>query len=78
MSKSKIAPMVVTKFLGPTNYRGARVKATHVTTLDSVTTNWDHGLDVSDNHEIAAAELMGKEPTYRASTDSGYIFAFTR
>ncbi len=49
---------IVTKYLGPTNYRGARVKAT--AQAGSITHSWDHAYSVSDNHRIAANLLMMK------------------
>ncbi len=64
---------IVTKFLGPTNTRGARVKAT-LPSGKSVTVSWDHGSRSEDNHReasIACAQkhlidgheyLNGKEP----------------
>ena len=46
---------IQTKFLGPSETRGARVKAwiesgSHVVP-------WDHGLEVADNHVAAARKL---------------------
>lgn len=49
---------LVTKYLGPTNYRDARVKAT--AEAGSVTLSWDHALDVTDNHDAAAMALVRK------------------
>ncbi len=49
---------IVTKFLGPTNNRGARVKAT--CQAGSVTVSWDDALDSDDNHDAAARQLAGK------------------
>lgn len=46
---------IVTKYLGPTNHRGARVKAT--AQAGSVTIPWDDALDVADNHTAAAHVL---------------------
>jgi lysyl-tRNA synthetase class I len=45
-----------TKYLGPTNYRGGRVKASTITGK-SVTVDWDHGANVEANHTRAAIEL---------------------
>jgi hypothetical protein len=45
-----------TKYLGPTNFRGARVKAT--AQAGSVTIHWDDSLDVDANHDAAAVALM--------------------
>lgn len=49
---------IVTKFLGPTNVRGSRVKAT--CDADSLTVNWDHSLGIEDNHRKAAEALQHK------------------
>lgn len=46
---------IVTKFIGPTNYRGARVKAR--AQAGSVVVPWDHGRDVDYNHKLAALVL---------------------
>jgi hypothetical protein len=39
-----------TKYLGPTDTRGARVVAKHLTTGKRVTAGWDYALDVEANH----------------------------
>lgn len=49
---------ITTKFLGPTNYRGARIKAT--CWADSVTVPYDHALNRDANHDPAAAALIAK------------------
>jgi hypothetical protein len=46
---------IVTKYLGPTNYRGARIKAT--CNAKSITVSRDRGLNISANHAAAAREL---------------------
>lgn len=46
---------IATKYLGPTNHRGARVKAT--CDAGSVVVAWDHALSVPANHEAAARAL---------------------
>lgn len=50
---------IVTKFLGPTNTRGSRVKAT-TPSGQSVTIGWDHALDSDANHTRAAARCYQK------------------
>ena len=47
---------IETKYLGPTDRRGARVKAT--CEARSVTRNWDHSLNVEQNHRAAAEHLQ--------------------
>ena len=49
---------IETKYLGPTNSRGGRVKAT--AQAGSVTVAWDHALDTDDNHTRAAEALRKK------------------
>ena len=53
-----------THFLGPTDHRGARVKAVHLNTRRSVTLHWQHE---------APTELL-----YRCSVDGGgWVFVRT-
>lgn len=57
MSKPKIVSSyprqaITTKYLGPTNNRGARVKAT--AEAGSIVVSWDHALDSFENHARAA------------------------
>ena len=49
---------IVTKYIGPTNSRGSRVKAT--CQAGSITVGWDDGLDQDDNHDAAAVALARK------------------
>lgn len=49
---------IVTKYIGPTNSRGARVKAT--AQAGSVTVPWDYSLSVDDNHARTALRLADK------------------
>lgn len=46
---------IITKYIGPTNYRGSRVKATCA--AKSVTLPWIDSLNSDENHELAAREL---------------------
>ena len=46
---------IVTKYLGPTNFRGSRVKAS--CEARSITVSWDDAKDVNDNHDAAARQL---------------------
>jgi hypothetical protein len=76
---------IVTKFLGPTNHRGSRVKAW--CEAGSVTVSWDHAKDVGGNHDAAAEALIRKlgwdAPCYRGrwvggglpnTTGNAYVF----
>ncbi len=49
---------IVTKFLGPTNHRGSRVKAT--ADAGSVTVEWSHTIDAEANHKTAALALASR------------------
>ena len=49
---------IVTKFHGPTNHRGARVKAT--ADAGSVTVEWNHALCIEANHRAAALALASR------------------
>lgn len=50
---------IKTKFLGPTNHRGARVVATDTDT-NKITIDWDHELDAEENHREAARALIAE------------------
>ncbi len=49
---------IITKFIGPTNFRGSRVKAS--ADAGSMTVNWDHALNHEQNHDRAAQALAEK------------------
>jgi len=49
---------IVTKYLGPTNTRGALIKAT--AQAGAVYLSWDYALDTSANHRAAALALADK------------------
>lgn len=49
---------ITTKYIGPTNFKGARVKAS--SQAGSVTVSWDHALNVDENHAAAARALASK------------------
>jgi len=74
---------IVTKFFGPSNVRGSRVKA--MCDAGSLTLSWDHSLGVEGNHRRAAEALRDKlgwdEPHYGrlhmgGLPGSGYAFVF--
>jgi len=82
-----IGGIVITKYLGPTNHRGSRVKATSGAGR-TVTVSWDSELDSHDNHAAAAALLVEQVLCLSASqitlvggvlpSDGGYAFAVLR
>ncbi len=49
---------IVTKYLGPTNVRGSRIKAK--CQAGSVTLSWEYGLNSMNNHLAAAKALATK------------------
>lgn len=49
---------ITTKFLGPTNARGSRVKAS--CDAGSITVSWEYALNSEDNHKAAARALIAK------------------
>ena len=49
----------MTKYLGATDHRGSRIKATSGSGL-TLTTAWDHELDVEENHRNAALALANQ------------------
>ncbi len=49
---------IETKYLGPTNFRGARIKAS--AEAGSVTVPYDHALNVEGNHDAACKALVRK------------------
>ena len=49
---------IITKYLGPTDHRGSRVKAT--CQAGSLTLEWDDTLDLDANHRVAAIALAEK------------------
>lgn len=72
--------MITTKFLGPTNHRGSRIKATGP--CGSVTIARDHALGPGENHDAAARAYATKYDvhgdTLRACPDGGgFVYVFT-
>lgn len=49
---------ITTRYLGPTNARSSRVKATAA--AGSIMFNWDHALGIDQNHAKAARALVQK------------------
>lgn len=49
---------IVTKYIGPTNFKGSRVKAK--CEAGQLTMAWNPGLDSDENHTFAAEELARK------------------
>jgi len=51
--------LITTKFLGPTDIKGARIKATNGSGK-SKTTGWEYDVNVGDNHQAAAESLANQ------------------
>jgi hypothetical protein len=51
-----MAVAILTRYLGPTNYMGSRVKAYTETGIQKTIT-WDDALSVEDNHRLAVGTL---------------------
>ena len=49
---------ITTYYIGPTNFKGSRVKAT--CEAGSVTLHWNDALNQTDNHAAAATALINK------------------
>ena len=49
---------IITKYLGPTNHRGSRIKAT--AWAGSVTVSYDYSVDSGGNHKAAAQAVCDK------------------
>lgn len=71
---------ITTRYIGPTNVRGSRVKAT--AEAGSVTLHWDDSLNSDNNHKAAALELATKfgwkGNWYGGGTADGCVFVCTR
>jgi len=69
---------ITTKYLGPTNHRGSRYKATHTSGYKTVTISNDLAVDDDVNHTNAANELaaiLGWEGEYIGGhTKDGMVF----
>ena len=62
---------IVTKYLGPTNTRGARIKATCA--WGSITRAYDYELDFDAQHHAAAIDLCNKLGWTFARLHSGIL-----
>jgi hypothetical protein len=74
-----VTQAIETRYLGATNTKGGRIKAT--AWAGSITIGYNHALDTQDNHRAAANALiakMGWNGTYaqggNAKGDGGYYF----
>ena len=49
---------IVTKYIGPTNHRGARIKAT--ASAGSIIVSYEYGTDTTGAHRVAAVAFCKK------------------
>lgn len=67
---------ITTKYFGPTNHRGSRVKAS--ADAGSISVPWDHALNAQQNHTAAAQALIHQlgwgGRWVVGGTRSGYVF----
>lgn len=71
---------IVTKYIGPTNYRGARIKAT--ASAGSITVPYAYELEIQAAHRAAARALADKfgwagDMVGGGLAQGGYCFVFT-
>jgi hypothetical protein len=65
MTNLLIGPCIITRYLGPTNYKPSRIVATHKRDNETVwrkVISWDHALDSAANHQVAAQALLNVWP----------------
>lgn len=74
---------IITKYLGPTNHRGSRIKArqsaSYAGTPKSVTIDWDYSLNIEHNHKAAAiafASKMGWHGNWAGGSNCGESYVF--
>lgn len=70
---------IKTKYLGPTNHRGSRIKATASYAKISATVDLDNNLGIFENHQAAAKALLAKldwpvERYYGGEADDHFVF----
>ena len=74
---------IITKYLGPTNHRGSRVKArqsaSYAGTPKSIIIDWDYSLSTEHNHKAAAIAFAAKmnwagDWVGGDNGDTGYVF----
>lgn len=70
---------IETKYLGPTNFRGSRIKA-YTVNGQSLTVSYDNALNSDEMHRSAAEALRDENgwtgELIAGSTKTGYVFVF--
>lgn len=78
--KNNYMQAIVTKYLGATNTKGSRIKAT--ASAGSVTVGYDHALNSSENHDAACKALADKMEWsgvwVGGGTETGYVYVNTK
>jgi hypothetical protein len=81
MMKRTNQAFVETRYIGPTNFRCARVAVVNVTSRKRLVFSWDNEFNDAENHERAARAALGfgAGQPYRgdllsASTERGWIY----
>lgn len=69
--------VIITKYCGPTDNKGARVRAT--CEAKTIYVSWDHALSSEENHIVAAMNLAKVALVWDGkftvgSLDTGYVF----
>jgi hypothetical protein len=73
---------ISTKYIGPTNYKGSRIKA-YAEGGNSITLSYDDALNSDKNHLAAAVALRDKMnwkgggKLLGGGTEKGYVFVFS-
>jgi len=71
VSKLHLRQAIETKYLGPTNSRGSRIKASCA--AGSITVSYDHAKDIAENHEAALCALRLKLDWCKYSFSGGVL-----
>jgi hypothetical protein len=72
--------VITTKYLGPTNCRGSRIKATDDYSNESYTMGYQHEHGIFENHELAAEMLCEQIGVFidtkmiSGQLKNGYVF----
>lgn len=70
-----IRQAITTRYMGPTNFRGSRIKAS--AERGSITVSWEAGGNADENHRAACLALLAKfraedKAKYNTSADNGW------
>lgn len=67
---------IETKYFGPTNFKGSRIRAKFMESGKSKTIHWDYELNPRENHEKAMEALSGESggKWIGGGTKNGYVW----